>query len=543
VLGFETPGAWSSPSASLTLSTTHTQGSRSLEVATSGWNEIVSARLSSLGTEPILSISYDVRVPAEPVNPWWFGETQLYVTLPSQGLYNRYLGRFDLAGAPAGQFTTVSYAVPQDVTQKLGASYSDLSFSIALNTPAGSKSHLLDNLRFNGKSVGSSSLADCPAFLRVLSNGDVVAELVTAERRGLVELVVRRNYVETSSLITSSEVQLQNGRYAYSATLPRSSHQVGDAVSVRFRSRSLGSSADVFSPGPDASKFSGTLSYDPSRACLPLSDLDGDGAKDTVEGCPNDPAKKAPGACGCGVPDSGDADGDTVLDCLDECPADPKKSAPGDCGCAGAYAAAGTACTDGPCPGKNVCDGRGKCGDPLSCLIPGTVGLPQTLRVDDKVVYLQPNDTVTWQQSGDKAPAGYSRIGIEDARAVTTLAAQIKKYYGPSACVWTTGTVTAPGVISAVPRNGATPRPIWDQSARPPNLDNAYLPFAPGQPPAAVSSGCVALGSDGLLRVESCSKSCAMVYERSALSLISKVDPAAFQVDCEKLSATFGGSI
>jgi hypothetical protein len=535
VLGFETQAAWSSPSASLTLNAAHTQGSRSLEVTTSGWNEMVSAQLSSIATEPVRSISYDVRVPAAPANPWWFGETQLYVTLPSQGIYNRYLGRFDLAGAQAGQFTTVTYAVPDEVAQKLATSYSDLRFSIVLNTPSGSQSHLLDNLRFNGKSGGSSSLADCPNFLRVLSNGDVVAELITTGRRSLVELVVRRNYVETTSLITSSEVQLENGRYTYSATLPRSSHQLGDAVSVRFRSRASGSATDLFSPGPDGSKFSGTLSYDPGHACMPVSDLDGDGARDSVDGCPNDPDKKAPGACGCGYSDSGDADADSVLDCLDKCPTDPKKSELGDCGCAGAYAAAGTACTDGPCPGKSVCDGQGKCGNPLSCAIPGTVGLPQVSRIDDSVFWLQPNAIVTWQQSGNMAPPGYSRVGIDDAQEVTTLAAQIKKYYGSSACVWTSGTVTAPGVISAVPRNGAAPRPIWDQSARPPNLDNAYLPFAPGQPPAGVTSGCVALGPDGLLRVESCSKSCAMVYERSALSLVSKVNPADFRVGCGDL--------
>ena len=67
-------------------------------------------------------------------------------------------------------------------------------------------------------------------------------------------------------------------------------------------------------------------------------DLDGDGAgnaadgtltqcaapagyvRSNTDGCPTDPAKTAPGACGCGTPDT-DSDGDTIADCLDNCDA------------------------------------------------------------------------------------------------------------------------------------------------------------------------------------------------------------------------------
>jgi len=48
--------------------------------------------------------------------------------------------------------------------------------------------------------------------------------------------------------------------------------------------------------------------------------------------CPNDPNKKEPGVCGCGVPDN-DTDGDGALDCQDECPRDPGKTKKGHCGC------------------------------------------------------------------------------------------------------------------------------------------------------------------------------------------------------------------
>lgn len=61
-------------------------------------------------------------------------------------------------------------------------------------------------------------------------------------------------------------------------------------------------------------------------------DSDGDGVCDSDDGCPNDPNKIAPGACGCGVPDT-DSDGDGTANCIDGCPGDPNKVAPGACGC------------------------------------------------------------------------------------------------------------------------------------------------------------------------------------------------------------------
>ena len=59
-------------------------------------------------------------------------------------------------------------------------------------------------------------------------------------------------------------------------------------------------------------------------AQAPGTTCEGDADHDGVDGlcgdaCPTDPAKTAPGLCGCGVSDV-DTDGDTVPDCLDQCP-------------------------------------------------------------------------------------------------------------------------------------------------------------------------------------------------------------------------------
>ncbi len=97
---------------------------------------------------------------------------------------------------------------------------------------------------------------------------------------------------------------------------------------------------------------------------LPETDTDGDGTPDCVDGCPADPLKTAAGACGCGVPDT-DTDGDGTADCNDGCPSDPLKIAPGICGCGVSDADTdgdGTPdCNDG-CPNDPLKIAAGICG-------------------------------------------------------------------------------------------------------------------------------------------------------------------------------------
>jgi hypothetical protein len=83
-----------------------------------------------------------------------------------------------------------------------------------------------------------------------------------------------------------------------------------------------------------------------------------------ADGCPQDPAKVAPGVCGCGVQDT-DRDGDGALDCTDECPDDPAKTRPGACGCLQADDdgdADGTADCNDRCPQDGAKTEAGICG-------------------------------------------------------------------------------------------------------------------------------------------------------------------------------------
>lgn len=62
------------------------------------------------------------------------------------------------------------------------------------------------------------------------------------------------------------------------------------------------------------------------------SDRDTDGTPDCNDACATDAAKTAPGTCGCGVSDA-DRDADGTADCKDSCPTDARKTVPGTCGC------------------------------------------------------------------------------------------------------------------------------------------------------------------------------------------------------------------
>ncbi len=107
LLGFESPVAdWSSPTGTLSQSSTHSQGSASLAVRNSGWTEISSVALSSLGTVGGI-LNYDIRVPA---SVSW-GETRAQINIPSKGISWQDIGSVSLVGMAAGSFKTASVQI------------------------------------------------------------------------------------------------------------------------------------------------------------------------------------------------------------------------------------------------------------------------------------------------------------------------------------------------------------------------------------------------------------------------------------------------
>jgi hypothetical protein len=152
-----------------------------------------------------------------------------------------------------------------------------------------------------------------------------------------------------------------------------------------------------------------------------VPDADGDGTPDCSDGCPGDPGKADPGACGCGGADA-DPDRDGVVDCLDGCPLDPAKAHPGTCGCglsdADSDADGASDCHDG-CPSDAAKVAAGRCGCGMAdldsdgdgtpdCLDHGqdlalvAIGAPRTMRLSARRPVQTKRATVWLQNRGPR---------------------------------------------------------------------------------------------------------------------------------------------
>jgi hypothetical protein len=167
VLGFENAvGDWKivdGGQGTLTNATDHTQGEQSLAVTARGYVPIRSATLTSLGTIGD-TVQYDIQLPLAQPNPYWFGDTQLFVDIPSMGINNYYVGLVPLTGLPLGDWTTVTFATPTDLQTGLSGTYNDLTFKLVLNVPNNATgTYRVDNLRtgYSGQQVAVTAQLGC----------------------------------------------------------------------------------------------------------------------------------------------------------------------------------------------------------------------------------------------------------------------------------------------------------------------------------------------------------------------------------------------
>jgi hypothetical protein len=156
VLGFESTAGWTVSSGTASTTTTRTQGAAALSVSKPvGYTTLVSAPLASTLaglaglTDPGSTMAVDLLLPTQQPNQFYFGALQLYASIPSRNLSNVYLGQSELTGAKLGVYRTIKFAVPDSLRTALASgAVSDLSFTLALNAPAGATGkYLFDNLR------------------------------------------------------------------------------------------------------------------------------------------------------------------------------------------------------------------------------------------------------------------------------------------------------------------------------------------------------------------------------------------------------------
>ncbi|WP_437520641.1 hypothetical protein WME79_27390 [Sorangium sp. So ce726] len=155
VLGFETPGAWTSPQTSLPLHTGRVrEGISSLEVRTpASITEIVSP---SFGTSALLPVGDRIKlelfVSVVQPNPSSIGTLEARIEIPSAGIPEQSVGVVGLDGLTRGAFNTVAFPqLPGNIVSALLAAPSDVKlkfrFAVTPMTPT-SGSYYMDKVRF-----------------------------------------------------------------------------------------------------------------------------------------------------------------------------------------------------------------------------------------------------------------------------------------------------------------------------------------------------------------------------------------------------------
>ncbi|MGK4006154.1 hypothetical protein WMF31_26280 [Sorangium sp. So ce1036] len=152
ILGFETPGAWTSPQAQLAVHTGRVvEGISSLEVRTpTAFNAIVGPSFSTAGLTPVGDkIALDLFVSKAQPNPSWIGTIEVLISIPSAGIDNQWVGNHVLNGHTPGTFATITFPqLPAATVSALDASPSDVKLQFNLNVTPGSGPYYMDNIRF-----------------------------------------------------------------------------------------------------------------------------------------------------------------------------------------------------------------------------------------------------------------------------------------------------------------------------------------------------------------------------------------------------------
>jgi len=147
--GFEDAGLWSSTQAGLsTIVSPRTEGCFAMGVTGSGYMTIEGRPFPSTDAGNVSELRVDLFIPTNQPNPYWLGALQSYLECPSANVFNGYIGQVELTGRPVGQFSTLTYSLPQGVRNTLAGSWNDCSVKLALNVNQTGQMWALDNLRF-----------------------------------------------------------------------------------------------------------------------------------------------------------------------------------------------------------------------------------------------------------------------------------------------------------------------------------------------------------------------------------------------------------
>jgi hypothetical protein len=95
------------------------------------------------------ALSVDLFIPGNQPNPFWLGALQMYLSCPTDNVFNQYIGQVELTGKPVNQFSTLRFPLPAATFSTLTQAPPKQCFlGLALNVNQTGRTWVLDNLRF-----------------------------------------------------------------------------------------------------------------------------------------------------------------------------------------------------------------------------------------------------------------------------------------------------------------------------------------------------------------------------------------------------------
>jgi len=176
VMGFETPATFTASSGTVASTTMRTQGAAAYALtAPVNFTTLMSQPIAS--TTPSLAglsnagstFALDLLLPTQQPNPSFFGSVQLLVSVPSRNVNNLFLSQVELTGLALGTFQTLRFTITDGLRNALrGATFNDLTFTVALNAPSGATgTYIFDNLRVVAAGNAEFALTANPAAVTV----------------------------------------------------------------------------------------------------------------------------------------------------------------------------------------------------------------------------------------------------------------------------------------------------------------------------------------------------------------------------------------
>lgn len=147
IQGFEVANGWASSNAPWSVDhSIFIDGVASAAILNPNWTVLTSQPFSLEGA--FSKIAFQVMQPKPPVNPYWLGQVQLSISIPSKNIINAWIGQMPLVDKPDGVWMDFNQSLPANISAAIMSGVSDISVSISLNAPNASGVFHIDNLRF-----------------------------------------------------------------------------------------------------------------------------------------------------------------------------------------------------------------------------------------------------------------------------------------------------------------------------------------------------------------------------------------------------------